>query len=314
MNINAKVMLAIRNFFKKYGKIILIIFIVWLGVFLVNMYLKNKPKEIKLSNTYNPDNPILDEGETVPTKIKQTANNQIDKYFNYCNIKDYASAFSMLTDGCKEYLYNNDVNQFKEYIDEIFTTSKIYNLQNYSNTDNIYIYNMKILDDITATGTSKGYNVYQEKIVIHDDNNELKISNQGYIGKNEIEKSTEDDYMKVKVLYKNMSYAKEEYTLEIRNRTENYLLISDNLGGDQITLNVGSQLRTALNTTNTNVIILPGEVRKITLLFDKYYDDNKTPSQINFNNVRILGNFNGNEDKENGSQNAIKTYSLNIGI
>ena len=53
----------------------------------------------------------------------------------------------MLTEDCKSYLYSNSVGQFKNYVDEIYNTKKIYNIQNYSNTDDAYIYNIRILDE-----------------------------------------------------------------------------------------------------------------------------------------------------------------------
>ena len=49
------------------------------------------------------------------------------------------------------------------------------------------------------------------------------------------------------------------------------------------------------------------------LLFNKYYDDRKDPSEINFNLIRT---FNANTDSsiaiEGNSENAVKVYSLNI--
>ena len=58
-----------------------------------------------------------------------------------------------------------------------------------------------------STGTTGGYETYQEKIAVINDNGEMKISNQGYIGKSTFSNVVgEDEYLKVKVLSKNMSY------------------------------------------------------------------------------------------------------------
>ena len=309
MNFNAKVILSIRKFFRKHGKLLLIVFIVWLVIFLANTFLKLHPKKVNLSISYDPDTPIMDDNDTIPKKKISSVNNTIDKYFNYCNSKNYNEAFNMLTEECKYYLYDNNIATFQEYVDNIFTSNKIYNLQNYSNVNNIYIYNIKILDDITATGTSEDYEVYQDKLVIHDENNEYKISNQGYIGKKLINRETEEDNMKVKVIKKEISYYKEEYTLEIRNKTDSYIMLSDDLGGNQITLNLGTQKRAALNTSNANIIIVPGETKQFILLFDKYYDDGVEPKEINFNNVRLLNNI-SNESTNESEIN--KSYSMNI--
>ena len=111
----------------------------------------------------------------------------------------------MLTEECKEYLYGG-LDLFKEYVDSIFTTTKIYNLQNYSNVDGIYIYDIVITDDIESTGTTGGYEPYKEKIAVRKENNIFKISNQGFIRTQEYNKVAEDDYLRVTVNSKDMSY------------------------------------------------------------------------------------------------------------
>lgn len=312
MNLNARITLAIRNFFKKYGKIILIVFLIWLALFLVNRYLKERPKEVELKSSYNPDTPVMDDGDDVPKKLSGSINSTIDDYFNYCNNKNYESAFNMLTDDCKEYLYENDINQFKEYVDKIFNNYKIYNLQNYSNLNDNYIYIIRIIDDITGTGATGQYDTHEEKIVVHHENDEYKISNQGYIGKKEINKDVENDDIKVKVIKKEITYSREEYTLEIRNKTDSYMMISDDMGVNQVILNLGTQIRQALNTTNFNIILLPGETKSVQLLFSKYYDDEKDPPSIIFNNVRLISklvNTNGDEGNE-----ILRAFSFNINL
>lgn len=311
MNLNSKVTLAVRNFFKRYGKVILIVFTIWLALFLFNRYLKNKPKELKATTSYNPNNPIMDEGDQIPKKEVSKVNKAIDDYFNYCNSKEYENAFNMITNECKNTLFDNNLETFKEYINQIYTKNKIYNIQNYSNIKNIYVYDINILDDITATGTTGDYEKYKEKIVVHNLDEGIKLSVQGYIGKTVIEKEAEDDNMKVKVLYKEMSYEREEYTVEIRNKIDNYILISDEIGGDQITLNLGSQSRMALNTVNSNILLFPGQTKTIKILFTKYFDDGVIPEEINFNNVRILSKFSNNGIKE---EDKLKTYGFNIKI
>ncbi len=310
MNVNSKITLSVVNFFRKYGKVILIVFAIWLAVFLFNRYLKNKPKELKATSSYNPNNPIMDEGRDVPKKEIENVNNTIDKYFNYCNAKEYESAFDMLTNDCKNCTFNNSIDEFKQYIDEIYASSKIYHIQNYSNTKNIYIYDITILDDIVATGTTGDYQTYKEKISVHNLDSGIKLSVLGYVGKTTLGREAEDDNMKIKVLHKNVSYSMEEYTIEIRNKIDRYILLSDDIGGDQITLNLGNQFRRALNTTNNSIFIYPGQTKTVKLLFTKYFDDGVIPEEINFNNVRILSKLSSDITNED----ILKSYSFNVKI
>lgn len=311
MNINAKITLGIRNFFKRYGKIILIIFLIWLVLFLGNQYVKNKPKKIELKSSYNPNEPVMDEGESIPKKEVSKVNNAIDEYFNYCNSKEYDKAFKMLTDECKYHSYNNDVNKFKEYVDSIYTENKIYNLQNYSNVKNIYIYNMRIIDDIASSGTTNNYKSYEEKITVHNIDGNMMISNQGYIGSSPIDKETEDDNMKIKVISKDVSYEREEYLLELRNKSDNYIMIADELGANQIILDLGSQTRSALNIVNNGLVLLPGETRNVKLLFNKYFDNGLSVESIDFRNIRLLTKFSTSEVSDS---DILRKYSIQINL
>ena len=49
------------------------------------------------------------------------------------------------------------------------------------------------------------------------------------------------------------------------------------------------------------------------LLFDKYYDDGKTPTEMNFNLIRVYGNDESLAN-EGLSSNANVAYSMNINL
>ena len=312
MNLNGRITIAIRNFFKKYGRIILIAFVIWLIIFLINQYLKKLPKGISMINTYAPDTPVIDDGGTVPRKYVETINQTVETYFNYCNTKQYEQAYSMLTEQCKEYLYGNDLSLFQEYVDSIFTQSKIYNLQNYSNVEDTYIYDLVILDDIESTGTTEGYEPYKEKIALRKENNEFKISNQGYIESRTYNKVAEDENLKVTVKSKDVSYTREGYNVTITNKTDKYIVLVDNTINKEITLNLGDQKRGTVNYSNASLVLEPGETTNEVFIFDKYYDDEKDPAEICLENVRILEEY--SETIENTSELASRMYSYNISL
>lgn len=314
MKPGTRILLAIRAFFKKYWLYIVVIAVVWIAVILINNYLKNRPVEVVVENTYTPNIPIMNSGESVPENEQEDVNSVIDTFFNYCNNKDYRNAYNMLTDDCKEYMYGNSLESFTEYVDLIYTSKKIYNIQNYSNVDNVYIYDINILDDILSTGTTGGYQTYTEKIALINENGIYKISNQGYIKKTTFTNVYgEDQNVKIDILYKNASYSREEYAVEIQNKTNGYIVIATGDLANEITLNLGDQKRAALDMRNNQIIIAPGQKAAVYLLFDKYYDDHKTPSEINFNLIRLYGN-----DEETATQglteNANSSYSMNISL
>lgn len=308
MNINSRITIAVNRLLKKHGLKIFIVFIIWLVLFMINQYLKSQPKEITSTNTYRPDKAIMDDNGNVPAKFRDDIKNTIDSYFQSCKTQDYENAFNLLTSDCKQFLYNNNIEIFQDYIKSIVDSKKTYYIQNYSNTDDVYIYDLHIIDDIEITGGTGGYDEHKEKIALKKENGEFKISNQGYIGKYALDISEEDENMKVKVFSKDISYQKEAYNISITNKTDKYILISDGTYTDSVTLNLGDQKRNATNTASTTFLVTPNTTRTFSFVFDKFADDNKKPTEINLNNVRIYELYTTNLT----AQQAGKLYSFNI--
>lgn len=311
MDLNARITLAIKNFFKKYGKIILIGFAIWLIIFIINQNLKKLPNEIQINTSYEPYTPVIDSGGNVPEKYQEKINTTIDNYFNYCNNKKYENAYNMLTEDCRNYLYG-DLSLFKEYVDNIFNTNKTYNIQNYSNVDGVYIYDINIIDDIESTGTTGKYEPYKEKIALRIENKEFKISNQGFIESKDYNIISEDDYIRVTVKSKDVSYRKEGYNLTIQNKTDKYIDIIDNSINAEVTLNLGDQKRTVTNYSNAMLVLNPNATTDVVFIFDKFYDDKKNPKQISLETIRILDNY--TIGLENTSEQAERMYSYNINL
>lgn len=312
MNLNAKITLKIKNFFRKNKKIIITVAIVWTIIIIINQYLKNLPTNIGLKNTYTPDTAVIT-SDSVPTKYQAKIKQTIDDYFNYCNKQNYDQAYDLLTDDCKSYLYNNDVNIFKKAIQTIFNGEKIYNIQNYSNVGKVYIYDINILDDIGATGTTGGYTPYKEKLTMHlDSGDNFKISNNGYIENKVLNLSNEDGTMKMNIESKDLSYTREGYNVEITNKTDSYLIISDNNVSSEITLTVNGEQRTATNLTTSEVILRPGETNNFLFIFDKYYDDGNTATKLSLNDVRVIDNYiKGSTDTDTKAKDK---FSFNINL
>lgn len=316
MTFNSKFTMAVRKFFKKYGKVVFIVFIVWLIVFLFNMYLRNRPPKLEADKTYNPDKPIIDYGGSVPKSQKEEVNKTLDTYLNYCKNKDYENAFNMITSDCKSYLYRNDINEFKKYVDSVFDKFNNYSyVQNYSNQEKVYTYEVTILNnDILSTGTTGGYEKYQEKITIIEEDGTKKIANQGYITHEDVSKEAEDDFMKVKVKCKDMSYSRVSYKLEVRNKTDKIIVIADNNAGKEVTLNIEGQYQLANNIAMQESVIKPGETKELEYIFDKFYDSKRDETQINFNYVRIIPDYNYQFTLEEQKEKAYKIYSFNINL
>lgn len=303
--------LKVRNFFKKYKKLLIIIIIVWAIIIAINYFLKQLNENQKPTTTYEPNKAVMDDSE-VPKALQEPINNLIGEFVGYCNDKNYETAYSMIDADCKEISYPT-IDSFKAYVDNIYTTKKIYNIQNFSNVDNNYIYNVRILDDIMATGTNgNGYLYYEEKFVLKDTDQGLKLSIGGFIEKRELNISTEDEYLKIEIPYKIVEYDTETYVVKITNRTQNPIVLLDDSISNEIELSLGNQRRNMQNSSENLIMVNARESKTVKLYFTKFVDDGNIPEKLMFNAVRVLQSYAGNE--QNTVDNAIDKYSLNIDL
>lgn len=312
MDFKSKITLWLRHIWVKYRRLVFVIFIGWLIIFMLNMIIKNRRPQETLKNTFDPDTAIITDNNA-PTRYQEKIKAAMDEFVKSCNNKDYQSAYDLLTDDCKDYLFDNNVIRFQKYVDSLFTTKKIYNYQAFSIFNSYYIYDVTILDDIGATGSTGNYNPYTEKFTfVRQSDGNFKISTGDFIRKVSVDKQLEDDNMIVKLNCYYQSYSKIDYELTIINRTDKYLDISDGTMGGEVTLNVNGDKRTAVNLTNAEIVLRPGQTDSYSLIFDKYFDDSKKATQINLNCVRLLENYDGTS--EDTTSQSDRYYSFNINL
>ena len=232
-----KLRLKIRNFIKDNKKKLIIIFLVWLLIFMINFLLSIQKEEIVLNTTYTPSESVLDATSVVPEEDHLAITDMIDTYINYCNNGEYENAYKMLSANCKEEAFNSDINKFTEYIKSIFTEKKRYSVQNYSNYENTYVYNVKIFNDILASGlTEEEYAYYEEKFAMVKEGDEIKLNVGDFIDKVELKRVVEDDYSKIRILSKAIFYDHEEYLVKITNKTDYTMVISSVYEGNEVLL------------------------------------------------------------------------------
>ena len=316
MNYWLDIRLKIRDFFRRHKKKIFIIIVIWGVIIAVNYYLKSleNNKVQKPITTYEPHTAVMDETGSVPERYKEPINVLIDSFVNYCNNKDYENAYNLLNSEYKSKYYSS-LDEFKKYVDSKFKTKKIYNIQNYSNVNNAYVYNVRILDDILASGTTDGFKFDEEKYVLKIENGSLKLSLDGYIGEEQVGIQTEDEYFKIRINKKDIFYDKVRYNMEIINKTAYYIVLQDGTEDDEIQLQLQNEKRDLYALPNSNIVILPNATVQRNMSFEEFADENEKDVALLFNDIRVLPKFSGSKSKSASEKaNAIKLYSLNINL
>lgn len=304
MKLKADIELKLRRFFRKYGKILIVIFAIIAIIITIDRILKNSKNLDTPNTTLTPNEPVLDIGGNVPKKVHTTVEEFVRKYVDYCNDGEYESAYAMLSNDCKED-YFGSVYNFKEYVKNKFYDKRSYALQSYSTFNKKYIYTVKLFDDILATGlTNSKYKYQEEKIVAsYDENKNIVISVGNFIEKNTIQSVQENEYLKVDIKSQIIQYGFEEYKVKLTNRS-NYTIIIQNgeAEDDEIVINLGQELRK--NEIANEVILEPGATQIISPIFSKFYDDGDTTKELIFSSVRVVD--------ENGEE--IDKMSMTMGF
>ena len=308
--------ISIRNFIKKHKNKLILILIAWIVIIVVNYMLANWKIEDTLITTYTPHEPIIETGEEVPKDLQEKINALIDEYIGYCNSKEYEKAYNMISQECRQAVYPN-INEFISYVNYVFKTEKIYNIQNYSNKNGKYFYRVRILDDILLTGLTNTDSVkyFEDRFVIEEKKGQLILSVKEYVESKELEKVYEDKYMKIVVNKKTTMLEEEIYTMQITNRTENYLVIADNSYLTEVTLSTNAEELYIVNEKFGNIVLYPNSKITVEIPFLNFYDEGQIGNTINFKKVRILKNYTiGQKEENEKEENIVEKYGTSMSI
>ena len=210
----------------------------------------------------------------------------------------------MISDNCKENFFNNDYDNYVKYVKQKFDgNTKRYAIQDYSNVDGKYIYNVKIFNDFLATGlTNQRYVFQEEKITVsYDENKNLVFSVGNYVDSKPLKYMASNDYLRVEVTQVTEKYSFCIYKIKFINRS-NYTIV---------VLSFPNEIRATID--ETEVILEPGENKTVNLSFEKFYDSTNEPNGIVLNAVRVMENYTGDPDMAEAEiENAVDKFSMTV--
>lgn len=308
--------LKVRDFFRKNKKKIYIAIVIIVVIIILNIEVGRRLDSQAPKINYEPHTPIVS-GKETPKEVQDDVEDKIEEYCKYCNNKEYENAYAMLTDECKEYVFEDDIENFKKYIDYIFNGNKVYSIQDYSNKDNVYVYNLTISADLMATGmnTEDSKSMYIDKVVFIKDDNNTKFSVKGFIKSEDMDCLGEDDYMKISIYKKITYYDKVTYKMQITNKTTYPIVIANEKEKSEVLLSLGGDNRGMVldNYRNDFIIARVGLKNLSEMTFNKYYDESKKETAIIFNKIRVLKKYTEIDSNwESELADAVKLYSLQI--
>ena len=280
---------------------VIIVIIVGIILFLslvnvVNSYIKENRKQ-KLSqaqNTTNTNNivnnnqvnssskPIMGSSEN---KSNSSTNNNISNeklirdFITYCNSHQIQNAYSLLSDECKDAVFFANIEYFKKnYVESIFTTNKILNIEKWVE-NNIITYRVRLTDDILSTGNIKGTTnaIEDYYTIVSTEDGKQKLNINGYIARNYINKKNQVDGINISILKKDIFKEYEQYEIKVENKTNNTIMLDSKEDVDSIYL-IGSNSSKYSGFTyeldEIKTVIPENTSKNITVRFNKIYSNN----------------------------------------
>lgn len=315
--------LKIRHFFRKYKRLLLIIFIIWAIIFFINMIMKNMPNDYTPTTTYEVHTSVINNSDTTPKKLQQPIESIIKEYIECCNEGNYQKAFDMLSEDCKKYAFDNNIEKFMSHVLGKMPTPKKYSIQSYSNTKynnrNLYIYQIKYTDDYLATGlTGTEYYYTEENMTFYEGEDGLEMNVGNFLYHTDIKAISENEYLKIDVVDKTVNYSVEQYNVVFTNRSNYTIVISDDQESNEVALVLPQETR--MRAEINSIVLAPSEKLTLTFTFPKFVDDGDISQSIAFSSIRVMEKYSGVGDDiskeviQSEIDNAISKFSMTVSV
>lgn len=286
---------------KKIWGIVIIIAFALLIFYLVNYIAKKIDEEDISNNNTNIFNDVnystntskvttnqsVVTGEGVSGNQLRTATSTIDQFVSYCNEKNLQGAYDLLTDECKEQMYNSvDVFEQAYYKDVFEGEQKTCTIENWiGNT-----YRVRLIDNLLATGKSNNGYAKQDYITVNKVNDGYKLNINNYIGYKELGKTTTQDGITIEIVSKNTFMDYEEYKVKVTNSTDKLIKLDG--GSDVRSLYLEDSNGTTYSyynheLTDPMLTIESGHTNELTIKFYSSYTSNKKIENIVFSDIII---------------------------
>ena len=229
-------------------------------------------------------------GETVSTKKLKSATEIIGEFMDYCNQGNTEAAYDLLTDDCKEQMYNSLEAFNQAYYQDVFGgEQKKCSVENWVGD----IYRVRISENMLATGKSNNGYTKQDYITVEEVDGDYKLNINSYVGHEEINKTTEDNNIVVDVISKNTYMDREEYTIRVTNNNETAIALDARSDTESLYLENDKEGRYPAYThelTDPMLNIDPGSIRELTIKFYCRYTSTANITDMVFSNLIIYNN------------------------
>lgn len=165
----------IRSFFRNEKfifEIMCIIIFIIVFLHIINDQASNQKSEYINTNTIS---------KNVEEKDTETYKQLIEKFITLGKDKKYEEAYELLSDECKNVIFNNDINNFKEkYYKRYLVGLDKYYINLYEQNEEVIIYSIIYYPNALETGKTDSEEEYISIVVDDKNTNNLKLNVLGF--------------------------------------------------------------------------------------------------------------------------------------
>lgn len=306
-----------QNRLKVWAIILASIFIIVL-IQLLNNFAKEENDNKKISNeneettqnvvSYNQESESIVSSGKVSDKYKDKFGEIIDEFYTYCVNHQPEKAYQMLSVDTKNLMYPTQELFEKLYYESKFDGNKQYSFQSWSTYDQIYVYKVKIFDDMLSTGKSSDQDSIEDYITVVPDEDTFKLNINSYITRKEINKKNSNDIITAEVGVSDIYMNYQIYTIRLKNNTDKTIILDTRKKTNTTYITDERENRfyaMLYENKEEDMILKPQESKTIKIKFNVAYREELEIEKITFNNILNYEEYLNNQE-ENSSRLDIK--------
>lgn len=242
------------------------------------------------NETYLPSrtDSVISDSKVSKDRIEEDTN-IIESFVNFGNANDVEGAYNLLSQDCKDEMFQTIDRFYEFYFKNIFNEKRSYDLENWDSTGSRTTYRIKYQNDIMATGMINEEFI-EDYITVIEENDEKKLNINEFINKVDLEKKGQVDGLEATVTAKYYYYDYEEYDITFKNTTQEQIIIDTKDNTESVYLEDERGVNYSWfgnEIANEELILNRGESVSLRIKFNKLYNQNRVDNKINFTDVRI---------------------------
>ena len=287
----------IRYITKNWKRVIIIILAIIIGLSIIQ-YLNEEAKKqneamlnqakVDESAIYKTES-VLGQG-TITTEQAVQNNGVIENFISYCNEGKTKEAYDLLSEECKQEVFPTIDDFITLYYQVIFTNPKTYTLENWISGENT-TYKVRFVNDALAMGGKKAEQTFEDYITIVYKNEVPYLNINKFVQKNEINRETELNGIKIIVQTENVYINNRTYDVTFQNTNKsNMILYSITRNNNWYLQDEAGKtyLANMAEITNDNFILETNTSIQLTINFMKIYEKTDTVRWMKFDNIQVV--------------------------